>query len=188
MTKIYIIVNSGAGQVPLPPFASSIAKTLRDKGFKKVRTEHGEPSERTAQFHMRESPKFVLSEHYTAHPIAFASGEIVRTFTEADQRIRPPLNIFTGTRLLGIAVVGPVNSGKSWIIRMIEEMLHERFGIRKQDILEEYVSGTWGWPGRSEEIHVSDNMNRIREEVEIDVRVLESPLRGRLGDQLSLTD
>lgn len=185
MSKIYIVISSGGSQ-PLAPIASVIASDLRERGWTKVSTEHGPASERTVQL-LAHRPKIVLSEHYTNTPLSFEVGEVVRTFTEADKRLMPPLTIFTGNQLLGISVIGPVNSGKSWIIRMIQEIVKKRFELAKTDVIEEYMPGTWGWLGNSDDF-VNDGMMELQKKVEIDVRILEAPRRSRLGDQLSLTD
>jgi hypothetical protein len=183
MSKVYILVIGNRQNRTLSPLAGSINNRLHDHGFTKVSCEHVY-SRHAGPFGYREEDKFVLSEHYLAVPLRYgpdAVKDVVIT-GDADMVVQPPITMVNYQGVTGVAVVGHINSGKSYLIHIINEMLRHSNLVRGE-IIEDRLPGTFGFQGLS-----PDCVARLHKELDIEIRVIECPNRARFGEFLQISN
>ena len=179
MAKTYVFISGDnhrrfATSIPfLEVLAGSVVHRLKERGFEKVISAHT-PLADTGGLLRNQNLKVIVSEHQLGAPIAaIADGSDVRI---EDIRVRPRITPLNGVGHIGIAIAGYPNTGKSWIGRMITELMHGHFFVPKEWVTEEHLLGTFGWPGKSDDF-LHEGMERLLKELEVEVRIIPA-LRG----------
>ena len=179
MAKTYVFISGdnnrlfATGISFLEFLAGGVVHHLKQRGFEKVISEHS-PLADTGGLWRNHNLKVIVSEHHLGAPIsATVEGNEVRI---EDIRVRPRIVPLNGIGHIGIAIAGYPNTGKSWIGRMITELMHGHYFVPKDWVTEEHRPGTFGWPGKSDDF-LNEGMERLLKELEVEVRIIPS-LRG----------
>lgn len=167
MAKVFVILGNRWQDYNARCLARSIHDELIQCGFANVTIDNrGAPSMQPMQgFPYRT----VLSEHYLATAPFLRPGDTPIS-SEQDMRVQPPICEHPPSDTTIIAVVGGVNSGKSFVLRTIAEFLQRYYRIPAGQILEDYMPGTFGWPVETFGKHTSDGIEeRLKKEMEIHI-------------------
>ena len=183
-SKVYVVVIGNRQQRSLRPVAGAIAAALQGAEIIDVQCEHVDYARDRGVFHC--PALYVLSEHYLSRPLRFGPDALpdAPLTGEADMILQPPMTLVNYQNTVGIAVIGHMNSGKSWIIHLIRNMLLGA-GVLERTIAEDRLPGTFGYETHQLPPEV---LQQIRQKIAVEVRILEVPNRTRLGEQLALTE
>lgn len=167
MAKVFVILGNRWQDYNARCLARSIHDELIQCGFANVTIDNrGAPAMQPMQGF---PDRVVLSEHYLA-VVPFLRPGDTPISSEQDMRVQPPICEHPPSDTTIIAVVGGVNSGKSFVLRTITKFLQCYYRIPDGRMLEDYMPGTFGWHSEIMSNRPSNDIEeRLKKEMEIHI-------------------